>query len=65
MPTPKPNSKHEYEVLVTRTEVYSVFVKAENYEEAEELAEEKYYNGDAELQRTSTVCEVNWSDEED
>lgn len=60
-----PKPKHEYEVLITRTEVYSVFVMAKDYEQAEELAEEKFYNGEAELQRESVDAKVNWSDEED
>lgn len=60
-----PKPKHEYEVLITRTEVYSVFVTAEDYEQAEELAEEKFYNGEAESQRESVDVKVNWSDEED
>lgn len=58
-------SKHEYEVLITNTEVYSVFVEAEDYETAEEIAEEKFYNNEAELQRSEVIARVNWSDEED
>lgn len=60
-----PKPKHEYEVLITRTEVYSVLVTAEDYEQAEELAEEKFYNGEAESQHESVDVKVNWSDEED
>lgn len=63
MTTPKP--KHEYEVLITYTEVHSVFVEAEDYETAEEIAEEKFHNGETEMSRSEVDCKVNWSDEED
>lgn len=56
---------HEYEVHVTITEVHSVFVTAEDWETAEQLAEEKFNNGEGELIRESTDVKVNWSDEED
>lgn len=56
---------HEYEVYVTITEVHSVFVMAEDWETAEQLAEEKFNNGEGELIRESTDVNVNWSDEED
>lgn len=61
----KQKPKHEYEVLITVTEVHSVFVEAEDYEAAEEMAEEKYYNGEAEWQHSDVDVKVNWSDEED
>lgn len=60
-----PNSKYEYEFLITNTEVYSVFVEAEDYETAKKLAEEKYYNGEAEMRRSEVDLVCNWSDEED
>ena len=60
-----PKPKHEYEVYITITEVHSVFVEAEDYETAEQIAEEKYYAGETELQREEVDVKVNWSDEED
>lgn len=60
-----PKPKHEYEVYITYTEVRSVFVEAEDYETAEQIAEEKYYAGETEFQREEVDVKVNWSDEED
>ena len=57
--------KHEYEVYITSTEVHSVFVMAEDYETAEKMAEELYYEGKTEFVRSDVECVVNWSDEED
>ena len=60
-----PKAKHEYEVYITYTEVHSVFVEAEDWETAEQIAEEKYNNGETEMQHSNVDCKVNWSDEED
>lgn len=57
--------KYEYEFYITFTEVHSVFVEAENEDEARELAEDKYYNGEAEYRYERTEVKLNWSDEED
>lgn len=57
--------KHEYEVLVTYTEVHSVFVTAEDEEQAQELALDKYSNGETEMRYSRTEAKVDWSDEED
>lgn len=58
-------AKHEYEVYITSTVVHAVFVTADDYEEAEKLAEEKFCNGEAEYKYELTDVKVNWSDEED
>lgn len=57
--------KHEYEVLITYTEVHSVYVMADDYEQAEELALDKYSEGETEIHYSQTEARVNWSDEED
>ena len=56
--------KHEYEILVTYTEVHSVYVTAEDYESAEEMALDMYSEGKTEMRYSRTEAEVNWSDEE-
>lgn len=58
-------SKHEYEVLITYTEVHSVFVEADDDEQAIEAALDKYHNSETEISYTRTDAKVNWSDEED
>jgi len=58
-------TKHEYEIYITYTEVHSVFVEAEDYETAEQIAEGMYYDGKTEIQYSNVDCKVNWSDEED
>lgn len=60
-----PKPKHEYEILVTYTEVHSVFVEAEDEDSAKELALDKYGEGKTEISYTRTEAKVNWSDEED
>lgn len=60
-----PKPKHEYEVYIKNTVVHAVFVMADDYEEAEKLAEEKFYNGETEYKYELMDVEVNWSDEED
>jgi hypothetical protein len=57
-------AKHEYEVLITYTEVHSVFVEAEDEEAAEELALDAYSEGTTEMSYSRTEAKVNWSDEE-
>lgn len=57
--------KYEYEVLITYTEVHSVFVEAEDDEQAQELALDKYHNNETEISYTRTDAKVNWSDAED
>lgn len=59
------NTKHEYEVLITHTEVHSVFVTAEDWETAEDMALDLYYDGKTEFRHEDTEAKVNWSDEED
>lgn len=58
--------KHEYEVRITNTEVRSVFVEADDWEEAERLAEEKFYSDrdSCEVRSESLDVEVSWSDED-
>lgn len=56
--------KHEYEVRVTYTEVHSVYVEAEDWEEAEKLAEELYHDGKTEMKYSRVDTEVDWSDED-
>lgn len=56
---------HEYEVLVTYTEVHSVFVTAEDEDAAKELALDKFSNGETEMRYSRTEAKVDWSDEED
>lgn len=56
---------NEYEVRVTYTEVHSVFVTAEDWEEAEKKAEELYHNGETEMKYSRVDTVVDWSDEED
>ena len=60
-----PKHKHEYEVLVTYTEVHSVFVTAEDEDAAKELALDMYSEGETEMKYSRTEAGVNWSDEED
>lgn len=57
--------KHEYEVLVTYTEVHSVFVTAEDEDQAKEIARDMYSDGKTEMRRWDMEAVVNWSDEED
>lgn len=57
--------KHEYEVLITYTEVHSVFVEADDWEAAEELALDLHNEGKTEISYSRTEAKVNWSDEED
>lgn len=57
--------KHEYEVKITYTEVHSVYVEADDWETAEELALDLYSEGKTEMNYSRTEAEVNWSDEED
>lgn len=57
--------KHEYEVLVTYTEVHSVFVTAEDEDQAKELALDMYSDGKTEMRYSRTEAKVDWSDEED
>lgn len=59
-----PKPKHEYEVRVTYTEVHSVYVEAEDWETAEELAEEKFHKGETEMKYSRVDTEVDWSNEE-
>lgn len=56
--------KYEYEVLITYTEVHSVFVEADDEEEAKERALDAYYDGKTEMRRHDTEAVVNWSNEE-
>lgn len=60
-------AKHEYEVCFTYTERTSVYVEADDWEEAVELAEEKYYSDrdSCEYKDESLTVDINWSDEED
>lgn len=60
-----PNKTHEYEILVTYTEVHSVFVTAEDCESAKEMALDLYSEGKTEMKYSRTEAGVNWSDEED
>ena len=64
--------KHEYEVRISVLSLYKVFVEAESFEEAEELAEGMLNNGelyeshsrtDIEAERTDGDSEAD--DEED
>ena len=58
--------KHEYKVCITYTENYSVYVEAENEDEAKEMATDKFYNGDLEAEgQPEPDVRVDWSDEED
>ena len=57
--------KYEYEVLIKYYETHSVFVEADDWEEAEKIALEKYSNGETEIKYSYTDAEVNWSNEED
>lgn len=57
--------KHEYEVLVTYTEVHSVFVQAEDWETAEDMALDLFSEGKTEMKYSHTDAKVDWSDEED
>lgn len=64
--------KHEYRIVITCTEHYSVYVFAEDDEQAVDLALNKYYNGDADVEQTYEDTEANvdwcgddtWTDEE-
>ena len=57
--------KNEYEFYVKHHETRRVFVEADSEEEAKELAEDKYYNGETEFYSQYTEVELNWSSEED
>lgn len=57
-------SKHEYEIIVTVTERYRVFVEADNWEEAESKAFERLNDGKVELDSEDVTAACNWSDEE-
>ena len=50
--------KKEYEVRIVVTDVYTVFVDAENYEEAEELAERVLLNDEPEADTTGISIEA-------
>ena len=58
-------SKHEYRFYITYTEVHSVYVEAESEDEARELAENMYSNGETEIEYERTEVKCDWSDEED
>lgn len=59
-------AKHEYKVLITYTEHHSVYVEADNEEEAEEKARDMFYNGETEAEgQPEPLVKVTWSDEED
>ena len=60
-----PKPKHEYEILITYTEVHSVFVEAEDEDSAKELALDLHSDGKTEIRYSRTEASVNWSDEED
>lgn len=55
-------NKHEYKVQITYTEVHSVYVEAESYEEAEQIAEAMYHRGETEMTHFDTTVEA--TDEE-
>lgn len=57
-------AKHEYEVLITYTEVHSVFVEAEDEDAAKELALDMHSEGQTEMKYSRTEAVVNWSDED-
>jgi hypothetical protein len=57
--------KHEYKVVIKYTEHCSVYVEAESRDEAIELAEQMYHNGDAECTYEDFESEVDWTDAED
>ncbi len=58
-------SKHEYEILITYTEVHSVYVEAEDEDAAKELALDMHSESKTEISYSRTEATVNWSDEED
>lgn len=58
-------AKYEYEVYITYTEVHSVFVEADDYESAKELALDMYDEGKTEMKYSRTEANVEWTDEED
>lgn len=58
-------AKHEYEVRIVYEEIHSMFVEAEDCEEAVKMAEEKYYNGDTDVLRSGKHTEISRLDEED
>lgn len=57
--------KYEYEVLITYTEVHSVYVEADDEDTAKELALDMYSEGKTEMKYCRTEAVVNWSNEED
>lgn len=48
----------EYKVRIKYTEIYYVYVKADSYEEAEDIALDKYSNGDCEIYFEDLTAEV-------
>lgn len=60
-----PNKAYEYEIIVTYTEVHSVYVTAEDCESAKEKALDLYSEGKTEMKYSRTEAVENWSDEED
>lgn len=50
--------KHEYQVRILVTKTYRVFVEAESFEEAEELAERMLLDGDLDENYSRTDIEA-------
>ena len=50
--------KHEYQVRILVTKTYRVFVEAESFEEAEELAERMLLDGDLDESYSRTDVEA-------
>jgi hypothetical protein len=56
--------KHEYEVRISVLSLYKVFVEAESFEEAEELAESMLNNGELYESHSRTDIEAERTDGE-
>lgn len=57
--------KYEYKVVIKYTEHSSVYVMAENEDEAIEKAEQMYHNGEAECTYEDFESTVDWTDNPD